>query len=68
MLFGGDFAAAWGDQERISCFCFIGRNLDKMGIEEGFRSCIASNIDIMPLFSFCSVCLRFRPPPPPPGD
>lgn len=41
MLFGGDFAAAWGDQERTSCFCFIGKNLDKMKIEEGFKNCIA---------------------------
>lgn len=42
MLFGGDYAGDWGDQERNSCFCFIGRNLDKMGIEEGFKSCIAT--------------------------
>lgn len=41
MLFGGDFAAEWGDAERKSCFCFIGKNLDKMGIEENFRKCIA---------------------------
>ena len=43
MLFAGDFAGEWGNQERNSVFCFIGRNLDKMGIEEGFRSCIVSN-------------------------
>jgi len=41
MLFGGDFAAEWGDQERKSVFCFIGKNLDKMGIKEGFMNCIA---------------------------
>jgi len=41
MLFGGDFAAEWGDQERKSVFCFIGKNLDKMGIKEGFMKCIA---------------------------
>jgi len=41
MLFDGDFAAEWGDQERTSCFCFIGKNLDKMDIENGFRNCLA---------------------------
>lgn len=41
MLFGGDFAAEWGDQERKSVFCFIGKNLEKMGIKEGFMNCIA---------------------------
>lgn len=42
MLFGGDFAANWGpDEERKSCFCFIGQNIHNMGIEEGFRACIA---------------------------
>jgi len=41
MLFGGDFAKNWGDQERKSCFCFIGRNIHEMNLEDGFRSCIA---------------------------
>jgi len=41
MLFGGDFAAEWGNKERKSVFCFIGKNLDKMGIKEGFMNCIA---------------------------
>lgn len=41
MLFGGDFAAEWRDQERKSVFCFIGKNLDKMNIKEGFMNCIA---------------------------
>lgn len=41
MLFGGDFAAEWGDQERKSVFCFIGKNLDKMKIKENFMKCIA---------------------------
>jgi len=41
MLFGGDFAAEWGKTERKSVFCFIGKNLDKMNIEENFRKCIA---------------------------
>merc|ERR550517_912656 len=41
MLFSGDFAAEWGDEERKSVFCFIGRDLKKMGVKEGFESCIA---------------------------
>lgn len=41
MLFAGNYAAPWGDQTRNSCFCFIGRDLNKMNIEEGFRQCIA---------------------------
>jgi len=42
MLFMGDFAAPWGDEdERKSCFCFIGRNVNFMNIENGFRACIA---------------------------
>lgn len=41
MLFGGDFAADWGEQERKSVFCFIGKNLDKMNLKEGFMNCVA---------------------------
>jgi len=41
MLFGGDFAAPWGDQERKSVFCFIGKNLKKMNLKEKFMACIA---------------------------
>jgi len=41
MLFGGDFAAEWGDAERKSVFCFIGKNLKKMNLKEGFMACIA---------------------------
>jgi len=44
MLFGGDFAAQWGDAERKSVFCFIGRDLPKMGIKEGFEACIAREL------------------------
>lgn len=44
MLFGGDFAANWGDAERKSVFCFIGRDLPKMGIKEGFEACIAREL------------------------
>merc|ERR1719499_1721150 len=42
MLYGGDFAADWGDAPRKSCFCFIGKHVNKMGIEAGFRNCIAA--------------------------
>merc|ERR1719266_623275 len=41
MLFGGDFGEVWGQQERKSCFCFIGRNIKRMELEQGFRNCIA---------------------------
>jgi len=42
MLFGGDFAQQkWGDSERKSCFCFIGRDIGRMNLEQGFRACIA---------------------------
>jgi len=42
MLYMGDFAADWGDAPRKSCFCFIGKHVNKMGIEAGFRNCIAA--------------------------
>jgi len=42
MIFGGDFAAKWGEnEERKSVFCFIGKNLDQMKIKEGFMKCVA---------------------------
>jgi G3E family GTPase len=42
MLFGGDFQGEWDPKEkRKSMFCFIGRNLKRMNLEEGFRACIA---------------------------
>lgn len=42
MLFGGDFAKQpWGDAERKSCFCFIGKNIGRMKLKEGFEACIA---------------------------
>jgi len=42
MLFGGDFAAEWGDQERKSVFCFIGKNLQKMDLKQKFMNCVAA--------------------------
>jgi len=44
MLYGGDFAAPWGNQERKSVFCFIGKNIDQMKIKEGFERCIAPKL------------------------
>jgi len=44
MLFMGDFAAAWGDAPRKSCFCFIGKDIHEMGLEEGFRNCIVKDL------------------------
>jgi len=44
MLFGGDFAADWGDQDRKSVFCFIGKNLKKMNLKEQFMACIAEDL------------------------
>lgn len=44
MLFGGDFAAEWGDKERKSVFCFIGKNLDKMNLKAGFMNCVAAKL------------------------
>jgi len=44
MLFGGDFAAKWGDEPRKSVFCFIGKDLKKMKLKEGFMKCIAKTL------------------------
>jgi len=41
MLYGGDFAKPWGDAERKSCFCFIGKDIGAMNLKEGFEACIA---------------------------
>lgn len=40
MLMQGEFAGPWGDAERKSCFCFIGKELKKMKILENFGGCI----------------------------
>jgi len=44
MLFGGDFAAEWGDAPRKSVFCFIGKNLKKMDLKKGFMECVAQDL------------------------
>ena len=41
-LFDGDFLAKWkDDEERVSKFVFIGKNLDEMELEKNFRECIS---------------------------
>jgi len=44
MLFSGDFAAKWGDKPRKSVFCFIGKDLKKMNLKQGFMNCIAKTL------------------------
>jgi G3E family GTPase len=45
MLFGGDFAEPWNEgEERESRFVFIGKNLDKKMLEDGFMKCKASKL------------------------
>ena len=42
MLFGGDFTEPWKkDEVRESRFIFIGKNLDKKMLEDGFMKCKA---------------------------
>jgi G3E family GTPase len=43
MLLEGDLQRAWKpDEPRYSRLVFIGRNLDKMGLQEAFDSCVAT--------------------------
>ena len=45
MLFGGDFTEPWKkDEVRESRFIFIGKNLDKKMLEEGFMKCKAAEL------------------------
>ena len=45
MLFGGDFTEKWEESEvRESKFVFIGKNLDKKRLEEGFLNCKAGEL------------------------
>lgn len=42
MLFSGAFMGSWGaDEQRVSKFVFIGKNLDKEKLRNGFFDCIA---------------------------
>jgi hypothetical protein len=41
MLFNGNFMEDWGaDEPRVSKLVFIGRNLNKKELEEGFAACL----------------------------
>jgi len=44
MLFSGGFVdTKWGpDEPRVSCFVFIGKNLDLKALEDGFKACQCS--------------------------
>ena len=45
MLFGGRFSTEWKpDEQRISRFVFIGRNLNKAELEAAFLSTRASEL------------------------
>lgn len=41
MLFDGRPDRLWGEEPRANSLIFIGRNLDRGELEEGFRSCLA---------------------------
>ncbi|MBI1309240.1 MAG: GTP-binding protein [Proteobacteria bacterium] len=41
MMSEGTFTTPWGDQKPTSTLVFIGKNLDKAALKEGFYSCIA---------------------------
>ena len=42
MLFDGRPDRAWGNESRQNKMIFIGRNLDRAALENGFRECLAS--------------------------
>ncbi|MFO0878463.1 MAG: GTP-binding protein [Gemmataceae bacterium] len=41
MQFDGRPSRPWGDEPRVNKLVFIGRNLDRAGLTEGFQSCLA---------------------------
>ncbi|MEO1289028.1 MAG: GTP-binding protein, partial [Chloroflexota bacterium] len=41
MLFDGRADRPWGTELRYNKMIFIGRNLDRALLEEGFRACLA---------------------------
>jgi hypothetical protein len=41
MLFDGQAERPWGKSPRTNKLIFIGRNLDREKLTEGFRSCLA---------------------------
>ncbi|OAM90395.1 GTP-binding protein [Termitidicoccus mucosus] len=42
MLFDGRLDRPWGDEPRVNTFVFIGRNLDRNELVEGFQSCLVN--------------------------
>jgi G3E family GTPase len=40
MLFDGRPDRAWGEEPRHNSLIFIGRNLDRQALQEGFRQCL----------------------------
>jgi len=41
MLFDGKFDREWGTEDRHNTLVFIGKNLDRTALTEGFKSCLA---------------------------
>jgi G3E family GTPase len=41
MMFDGRPDRPWGKEARHNALVFIGRNLDRAGLNEGFRACLA---------------------------
>lgn len=41
MLFDGRPERPWGEQPRRNSLIFIGRNLDRAALNEGFKACLA---------------------------
>ena len=41
MLFDAKFDRPWGDAPRTNTLVFIGKNLDRAELNEGFKSCLA---------------------------
>jgi len=41
MLFDGKADRDWGLEQRHNSLIFIGRNLDRAALNEGFRKCLA---------------------------
>jgi hypothetical protein len=42
MLFDARFDREWGPEPRVNTLVFIGRNLDRAALTEGFRSSVAA--------------------------
>jgi G3E family GTPase len=41
MLLDHDFGKPWGNEVRGNRMVFIGRNLDRQALRDGFRQCLA---------------------------